>query len=303
MTTRSPAIPVLVRRVRRGPGWSAYLYLLPAIILVVGVVHVGIVANLGYSTLDWNGISTDADGVGLNNYGRLLGDSIFWTALRNTGVFALATISIQALLGFLLAILVRTHARLRGVLRTLAFVPVVIAPAVVATSFRFLLTPGGTFNQLLSALLPGAVGHAWLADPRTALGALIAINVWQFIGYSFLIYDAALGQVDRSVIEASRIDGAGTRQLLTRIIAPLLRGSHLVLIVLGAISSLKLFDLVILTTAGGPGSSTQVLTTYIFRQTVEQFQAGYGATLSVVLVLIAMIFAALHVRFTSKEAS
>jgi len=120
---------------------TAYLYLLPALILVVGVVHVGIVANLGYSTLDWNGISPTATTVGLRNYARMLADPVFWTAMRNTALFAVATIGLQMVFGFLLAVLVRTRAALRGLLRTLAFVPVVLAPAVVATSFRILLTP------------------------------------------------------------------------------------------------------------------------------------------------------------------
>lgn len=282
---------------------STYLYALPALILVVGVVHAGIIANVYYSTLDWNGISPNAVPVGASNYRKIGSDPIFWQSIRNTALFALATIVIQAFLGFSLAVLVRTRTLFRGLLRTLAFVPVVLAPAVVATAFRLLLTPNGEFNQLLSLFFPGSVNQPWLADPRTAMATIIVINIWQYTGYSFLIYDAAMAQVDESVIAAARIDGASTGQLLTRVIAPMLKGSHLVLIVLGIISSLKLFDLVFLTTAGGPGTSTQVMTTYIYRQVIGQFNAGYGAALSIVLVLIAMFFAAMQVRLSLKEAS
>lgn len=287
---------------RRRVGWGAYLYLLPALILVVGVVHVGIVANIGYSTLDWNGISPDATPVGAGNYTRLLGDPTFWVAMRNTLVFAVSTIVLQMVLGFGLAVLVRTRARLRGLLRTLAFVPVVLAPAVVATSFRFLLTPDGALNTVLSFVTGQDVHQAWLADPATALASIVLINVWQYTGYSFLIYDAAMGQIDASVIEATRIDGASTWQLLRQVVAPLLSGSHLVLIVLGTISALKTFDLVYLTTAGGPGTSTQVLTGYIYKQVIDQFHAGYGAALSVALVAIALVFSVLQVRLSSREA-
>lgn len=289
-------------RHRRRTSPASYLYLLPALILVIGVVHVGIVANLGYSTLDWNGISPTATSVGLRNYAAMLADPVFWTALGNTALFAVATIGLQMIFGFLLAVLVRTRAALRGLLRTLAFVPVVLAPAVVATSFRILLTPDGGFNDLLSLLPFVDVDQAWLADPSTALGTIILINVWQYTGYSFLIYDAALGQVDGSVLEASRIDGASTGQVLRHIIAPLLSGSHLVLIVLGTISALKTFDIVYLTTAGGPGNTTQVLTGYIYKQVIGQFHAGYGAALSIALCILAMVFAVLQVRVTGREA-
>ncbi len=302
MTTIAVTVQPTRARPRRRISLSSYLYLVPALILVVGVVHIGIVANVVYSTQDWNGISPDSTPVGGANYAKLVSDPIFWTALRNTFLFAIATILLQMILGFSLAVLVRTRAVLRGLLRALAFVPVVLAPAVVATSFRFLLTPDGSINQLLSAVT-GLNGHqAWLADPNTALAAIILINVWQYTGYSFLIYDAAMGQIDHSVIEAARIDGASTGQLLRLVVAPLLSGSHLVLIVLGMISALKTFDLVYLTTAGGPGTSTQVLTGYIYRQVIGQFHAGYGAALSVVLVAIALVFSVLQVRLSSREA-
>lgn len=287
---------------RRRHALSAYLYLLPAIILVVGVVHVGIVANIAYSTLDWNGISANSTFVGGANYQKLLADPTFWTSLRNTTIFAVATIFIQMLLGFFIAVLVRTRTVLRGLLRTLAFVPVVLAPAVVATAFRFLLTPDGAVNTLLSTLSGQEVNQAWLADPNTALATIILINVWQYTGYSFLIYDAAMGQIDPAVIEAARIDGASTGKVLQLIVAPLLSGSHLVLMVLGVISALKTFELVFLTTAGGPGTSTQVLTGYIYQQVIGQFHAGYGAALSVALVAIALVFSVLQVRLSTREA-
>lgn len=287
---------------RRRAALSSYLYLVPALILVVGVVHVGIVANITYSTLDWNGISPNGKPVGADNYLKLLNDPTFWVSLRNTLVFAAATIALQMVFGFALAVLVRTRAVLRGLLRTLAFVPVVLAPAVVATSFRFLLTPDGSINGLLSAVTGQTIDQPWLADPSTALLMIVLINVWQYTGYSFLIYDAAMGQIDTSVIEATRIDGASTWQLLRLVVAPLLSGSHLVLIVLGVISALKTFDLVYLTTAGGPGTTTQVLTGYIYKQVIDQFHAGYGAALSVALVAIALVFSVLQVRLSSREA-
>jgi raffinose/stachyose/melibiose transport system permease protein len=258
------------------------------------------VANAVYSTWQWNGISPTHTDVGIDNFVYLINDPIFWQSLRNTLGFAIATVAIQMILGFALAVLVRTRTVGRGLLRSLIFIPVVISPAVVATSFRQLLTPDGEFNQFLRTLGFGDFSHAWLADPNTALLAIILINVWQYTGYSFVIYDAAISQIDPSIIEAGRIDGASTFQLLRSVVFPLVSGSHLVLIVLGVISALKTFDLVFLTTGGGPGTETEFLSTYIYRLVITQFHAGYGATISIALVVIALAFAILQVRLSQK---
>lgn len=296
----STGIPTRHRGAPGSAPRSGYLYAIPALLLVTGIVHFSLGANVVYSTWDWNGI-TDHEVVGLDNYAALLADPVFWQALTNTLIYAAATVIIQMLLGFGLAVLVRTRSYGRGLLRTLSFVPVVISPAVVATSFRLLLTPDGEFNQLLRTIGFADFDHGWLSDPSTALATIIAISIWQYTGYSFVIYDAAISQIDPSIIEAARIDGASTFALLRTVIFPLVRGSHLVLIVLGVISSLKTFDIVFLTTGGGPGIMTEFLSTYIYRQALGQFHAGYGAALSVALVVIALVFAIAQVRMSRAE--
>jgi raffinose/stachyose/melibiose transport system permease protein len=287
---------------RNGTHLQNSLWALPAVILVVGVIHAGIAFNIFSSLFDWSGVGAPSDFIGAKNYQTLGQDPIFWRSLRNTLLFALVTVSVQLVLGLGLAILVRTKVRLAGLLRTMIFVPVVLAPAIVATSFRSLLTPDGAVNKLIQGLGFADFSQPWLADPRTAFGAIMLINVWQYTGYSFLIYDAAIGQVDAAIFESAQIDGASTWQVTRLILAPLLRGSHLVLIILGFVSSLKMFDLVYLTTGGGPGTTTQVLTGYIYRQVIAQFHAGYGAALSVVLVAIAFVFSTVQVRLSTREA-
>jgi raffinose/stachyose/melibiose transport system permease protein len=287
---------------RNGTHLQNSLWALPAVILVVGVIHAGIAFNIFSSLFDWSGVGAPSDFIGAKNYQTLGQDPIFWRSLRNTLLFALVTVSVQLVLGLGLAILVRTKVRLAGLLRTMIFVPVVLAPAIVATSFRSLLTPDGAVNKLIQGLGFADFSQPWLADPKTAFGAIMLINVWQYTGYSFLIYDAAIGQVDAAIFESAQIDGASTWQVTRLILAPLLRGSHLVLIILGFVSSLKMFDLVYLTTGGGPGTTTQVLTGYIYRQVIAQFHAGYGAALSVVLVAIAFVFSTVQVRLSTREA-
>lgn len=284
-----------------GAPLRSYLYLVPAGFLVFGIALYGIVANFVISTTDWNGISADFKHVGLENYQRLVYDPIFWQSLGNTLMFAVMAVGIQMILGFGLAVLVRTRTAGIALLRTVLFIPVVLSGAVVATSFRELLAPDGSFNQMLRLLGWENASQPWLADPGSALFVIAAINIWQYSGYSFVIYDAALGQIDQSIIEAARIDGASTLALLALIITPLLRGSHLILIVLGFIGSLKTFELIFLTTRGGPGTATEFVSTYVFRMAITQFDAAYSATLSISLVVVALIFATMQVRLSRAE--
>lgn len=286
---------------RKTRQWTKALWSLPALILIIGIVHYSIVMNVVYSTWEWSGVSPEHENVGGTNYLAMINDPVVWKALLNTVIFAVVAVSAQLVLGFLLAVLVRTRSYGRALLRTLIFIPVVLSPAIVATSFRILLAADGPFNDLLRSLGLGTLAHPWLADPSTALATIIAINIWQYTGYSFVIYDAALAQIDPAIIEAARIDGASTGQLLRRVIFPLVSGSHVVLLVLGVISALKTFDVVFLTTGGGPGVTTEIFGTYIYRLVITQFDAGYGAAISVILIAIALLFAALQAKLSQRS--
>lgn len=294
-----PGAPARARRRHdRRARLAGFLWLLPALMLVVGVVHVGIVYNAVISTTDWNGIAPTRQPVGLDNFTAIVSDDVFLAALRNTAVYAVAVTVLQLGAGLAVAVLVRTQARGRNLLRVLIFVPVVLSPAIIGTTARYLLDQDGALNELLRAAGLGDLARPWLADSTFALATLVVITVWQYTGYSFVIYDAAIAQVDPATLEAAQIDGAGNLRTFTAVVLPHLRGAHLVLIVLTAISSLKTFDLVMLTTAGGPGTSTELLTLHVYEQTILRFHAGYGAALSLVLVAIALVFAVLQVRLS-----
>ncbi|MBZ2198964.1 carbohydrate ABC transporter permease [Occultella gossypii] len=266
----------------------AYLYLLPALILVVGVIYAGVGYNGWVSTLDWNGISPTPRSVGLGQYGKALGDPIVWSALWHTGVFAVLTILVQMALGLLMALVLTVPVRFANLYRVLMFVPVVMAPAAVSSAFRAILQPDGQVNAVLDALGLGGLGQAWLADPSLALISLAGINIWQWTGFSFILYQAALSQIDASVVEAAQMDGASPWRLVRSVVVPQLSGTHATLAITGLIGALKTFDLVYLTTGGGPARSTEFLTTYIYEQTVDRFNAGYGAALSMILLVLAM---------------
>lgn len=265
-----------------------YLYVLPALLLVVGVVYAGVGYNGWVSTLDWNGIAPTHKSAGVGQYLKALQDPIVWAAIWHTLAFALVTIVVQMVLGLMMALLLSDGVRAAGVYRVLMFIPVVMAPAAVSTAFREILQPDGAFNSVLAAVGLGSLGQAWLADSHWALLAVAGVNIWQWTGFSFILYQAALAQVDRDAIEAAQMDGASPWRITRSIIIPQLTGTHATLAVIGLIGALKTFDLVFLTTGGGPSRSTEFLTTYIYEQTVERFNAGYGAALSMILLVVAM---------------
>lgn len=275
---------------------TPWLYILPALLLVVGIIYVGIGYTGWVSTLDWNGIDDSQKPIGFGNYIAIAQDPVFWTAVGHVAVFGVITVVIQMVLGLVMAVLLASDSvRGRAIYKIVMFLPVVLAPAAVATAFREIMSPDGALNQLLRSV--GIDAHtAWLADPTIALYSIAAINIWQWTGFSFLLYQAAISQLDQSLFEAAAIDGAGGLQIVRRILLPQLKGTHATLALTGCIGALKTFDLVYLTTGGGPGRSTEFLTTYIYKQVVEQYHAGYSAALSIVLLVIALIFTSIQIR-------
>jgi raffinose/stachyose/melibiose transport system permease protein len=281
---------------------TPYLYILPALIVVVGIVYTGIGYTGWASTLDWNGIDPNPTNVGLQNFATILTDGIFWKTIEHTVIFGIATIFLQMALGLLMAVLLSSSAvRAKGLYRVIVFLPVVLAPAVVASAFRQIFGFDGQFNELLHAVGLGSLAQSWLANPNLALYTLIVIQVWQWTGFSFILYHSSLAQIDANILDAAAIDGAGSWKTLRWVVMPQLNGTHAILVLLGTISALKTFDLVYLTTEGGPARSTEFLPTYIYQQVVDQFNTGYGAALSLVLLVLALALTAVQMRITKIE--
>lgn len=283
--------------------WTNYLYIVPIFLFILGFIYFAIFYNLYVSTLDWDGLSPDSISVGMKNFVHIFTrDPIFYTTLRNTAIFALLTIVIQMVLGLIIALLLKARVVLKTVYKLIFFLPVVLAPAVISYIFRHILDAnGGELNQFFVAIhLPG-LAQSWLADPRLALYALAGINIWQWTGFSFIMYFAALTVIDESLYEAARIDGASTFQIIWRITFPLLRSTNFSLVILGVVGSLKTFDIVWLTTGGGPGRSTEFLSTYIYKKVILEYNAGYSSALSITLLVIALIITVVQLRAYQRQ--
>lgn len=281
---------------------SGFIWIAPALVLSAGLVYFCIAYTLYVSTLDWNGVSPNPVNVGLGNYFRLLQDPVFWLALQHTAFFFVVTFAVQTVLGLLFAVLLHSKVRLASVYKVIIFLPVVLAPAIMAPVFRNLFASNGQFNQILEAVGLGFLTQPWLAQSSTAMFVLVVMNIWHSTGFAFLLYYSAMGQIEPEIIEAARIDGAGNVRVLWHVIVPGVRGTMLALATLAVIGTLKLFDIPYLVTLGGPNYATEFLGTFIYRQTVPLGYVGYGAALSIALLFIALTLSViLNLRAREKR--
>ena len=291
------------RRRRRHQQPSGLPWILPALVLCVGLIYYCIWYTGLISTWDWNGINPNPDRVGLENYARIAADPIFWGALRHTGVFLVVTFVVQTTLGLVFATLLHSRVKLAVVYKVIIFIPVVLAPAITAPVFRRIYAPDGQFNWLLEHIGLGALTQPWIGQEITALPVIMAVTVWQWTGLTFVLYFAAMSQIDPSVIEAARMDGAGNFGVLRHIIWPGVRGTTLAMAILSAIGALKTFDVPYLITVGGPNYATEFLGTYIYRKAISQSHVGYGAALSIILLVLALAMALiLQVRGAERKS-
>jgi raffinose/stachyose/melibiose transport system permease protein len=217
-------------------------------------------------------------------------------------VFFAVTFTVQTFLGLTFAVLLHSRIRLAVVYKVIIFIPVVLAPAIMAPVFRAMLAPGGQFNEVLQHVGLGSLAQPWIGQTSTALPALMAITIWQFTGFTFVLYYAAMSQIDQSVLEAARLDGAGNLSVITRIVWPSVAGTTFALATLSVIGALKTFDIPWLVTQGGPDYATNFFGTYIYQEIIQLDNVGYGAALSIILLAIAVAFGVVLQLWRSRRA-
>ncbi len=256
--------------------------------LSVGLIYYCI-GYTGYiSTLNWNGTDPNPPSVGFGNYIQIFQDPVFWKALENTIEFFIVTFVVQTFLGILFAVLLHSKVKVGVVYKIIIFVPVVLAPAIMAPVFRQIFAANGQFNFLLQHIGLGFLAQPWVAQSSTALPVIMSITIWEWTGLTFILYFAAMSQIDPETLEAARIDGAGNWRTLVSIIWPGVRGTTVALAMLSAIGALKTFDVPYLVTVGGPNYATEFLGTFIYRESIPQDDVGYGAALSILLLILAL---------------
>ncbi len=241
---------------------------------------------------------------GLDNFQRMLEDDVFKISLRNSLVFVTATVVLTLALGLILALATDRLVRTRQVAQNVLIWPAIVAPVVISVVWLFILSPQiGLLNRILASL--GLDKQAWLGDNTGAMVSIILADVWHWTPIVFLFLYAALRGLDPSVLEAAAIDGAGYLRIVRSIILPLIYPALLGVAAIRIIMGVKAFDEMYLMTFGGPGTATTVITIYLRSVFFDRFQYGYGAALSltVVLLVIAALVLAFLVRATVRRLS
>jgi ABC-type sugar transport system permease subunit len=285
----------------------AYLMCAPTMLLFV-VFMIFPIAFVFYSSLlNWDGIGSirDAQWIGLENYRRLIADAYWWTAVRNTLLYALLKLLVELPLALVVALVLNSGLRGSTFFRTAGFLPVVTSIAVVSLTFTFFFSPlGGPFNTLLLQLGILERPIAWLGERQYALWTVTGVAIWHDLGINMVFFLAALQTVPRDLYEAAALDGAGAWEKFRSVTIPSIRPITAVIVMLSLAGSLKVFDYFAVMTGGGPGFSSTTMVLYMFRytsfgggglagqQTIPA--VGYGSTIAIGLGLV--IFAAILVQ-------
>ena len=275
----------------------AYLFLLPALLLYGAFVVVPILQVTAYSFFSWdNGILQEF--VGFANYARLGSDTVFWAALGHNAIWVVLTLAFPLMAGLLLAaILAERSPRTIQMMSAIYFIPRTIPLVVAGIIWGWIYNPlFGLLNYGLDMVGLGNIAGAWLAEESTALLSLNVVGAWTFFGFCVVIYLGAIQSIDPSLYEAADVDGAPWWRKFRDITVPLLNNSTLFLGLYAAIEAMRFFDLIWVTTQGGPGYSTEVLTTHVYKTFFLVGDFGYAAVLSVVLLAIVLSLSAIAFR-------
>lgn len=285
-------VPATSAAKRRRFNWTPYAFLAaPLLVYIVWVIWPTFY-TFYLSLTNWDGLTTPSY-IGFANFRRLLtNDPVFWIALKNNLIWLLIFITFPLALGLTLALILNRNIRGDRAFKMSFYSPMVLSFVVIGLVFSWLYHPrNGLINATLRAFgtaprdLPG-----WLADPSLAIYCIIAAAAWRQVGYVMLLYLAGLKNIDPSLLDAAQVDGANGWNLFRRIIFPLLTPVTVIVVVISIIDSLRAFDLVYVMTRGGPANSSQVLANFMYIESFNNYQMGYGATIAVILFLISLAF-------------
>ncbi|MEV6106323.1 sugar ABC transporter permease [Streptomyces sp. NPDC051940] len=290
-----------MRRGRRrwaDPSAPPWLLAVPAVALYGLVVLFPAAAGVMYAFTDWSGVG-GFEFTGLENFRTLADDDRALDSIGNTLLLTVAVVVVQNGLGLLLALGVHARIRSRAVLRVVFFAPAVVSPVMVAFLWKYIYNPdpGAGLNGILGAVGLGSLRQDWLGDPSLALWSVAGMVVWQYAGYSMVIFLAGLEGIPAELEEAAKIDGAGRVQRFRYVVWPLLAPALTVNVMLSTIGGLKLFDQVFAATNGGPGTSSETLSTVLYKEAFVFGKFGYSTAVALVLALFVAAVSLIQIRY------
>ncbi|MFE4328845.1 carbohydrate ABC transporter permease [Streptomyces sp. NPDC056831] len=282
------------RRDHTVPPW---FFVVPALVVYGVVVLYPSLAGVLYAFTDWSGIGGFSF-TGPDNFRALLDDSRALESVSNTLLLTVAVVVVQNGVGLLLALGVHAGIKSRALLRLIFFAPAVVSPVMVAILWKYIYNPenGAGLNGVLGAVGLGGLRQDWLGNPSLALWSVAAMVVWQYAGYSMVVFLAGLQGVPAELHEAARIDGAGSWQRFRYVTWPLLAPALTINLMLSTIGGLKLFDQVYAATNGGPGTSSETLSTVLYKEAFVYGKFGYSTAVALVLALFVAAVSLVQLR-------
>lgn len=286
--------------------FTRYIFLVPALLLVVGTTLWPVLSALTTSLRDWRlkRSPVPQKWVGLDNYALALEEPEFWNALTVTGTFVVLDVLITVAIALGLALLLRRAGVLQSMVRAVLILPFAVSPALIGVSFRFMLNgEHGVLAKGFAAAFPWLADVVWLATPGYAMAALIASDVWHWFPYLTLMFLGGLAAVPKETEEAAEIDGASPFQTIVLVVLPQMRSIIAVAAILKTIFALKMFDQVATLTGGGPGITTQTLAHYTYSVGFQHYDMGLASALAVLLTtaLVAVGFAYIRLVLPRRE--
>lgn len=276
----------------------------PAVLLILGLGVYPLISAVALSFQKWELQSQDRPFVGLANYREALADGRVWGSLENTAIFMVSAVTIELVLGFGLALLLVGEFRGKRLVLPLLMLPVMMVPVVVGLTWRTLWdNQYGAINAVLSAIAGEPVNILWLAQKNTAIAAMIVTDVWQWTPFMLLVLLAGLSAVNPDLYEAAALDGAGWWASLRDISLPGIAPVVAVAVLFRAMDAFKVFDLVFMFTQGGPGTSTETASWYIYQLGFKFFRLGYASAVAWLIVIILTVACTIYVRRFVKEGT
>lgn len=278
-------------------------YLIPAVVLYAWFLLYPMLDAVRLSFFEWSGFRTEEPvWVGLDNYVRLFTqDAVFWTSLRNSVVWVVLSLLLPTVIALLLALGLNRKMLGRNLMRAVFYIPAVFASITVAAMWRWIYNPTlGFVNQFLTAIGLEGWTQSWLGDPKFALASIFVANIWQAVGFSMVLFLAGLQTVPADLVEAAKLDGANAWQRFLAVTVPALRPTTVVVVILTIINSLKVFDLVVGMTGGGPAQSTQVLALWSYTQSFTNHQFGMGGAVATVLLIVTLALVIPYMAWSMK---
>ena len=297
--------PLRRRRGRQGERLAKIAFVVPAALLMVALFGYPVVKNLTMSFQDYS-LKTFFTGkapfVGLENYAQVVADQIFPKALANTAIFTVASIAFQFVIGMLLALFFHKSFPLSGVLRALFLLPWLIPLIVASATWKSILDQDtGILNGFLQGIGLIDTPIPWLSSPEYALVAVIIVNVWIGIPFNLTLLYSGLQDIPEELYEAGALDGATGWRAFWHITWPNLRAVVGVVLMLGIIYTLKVLDIILGLTGGGPANATQTIALQSYQRSFVEFKFGQGAALSNILIVLSLVFAVIYLRSTRRQ--